>query len=532
MFLVPFFRLAAVSPTRQQTFRWLVAAHVAIIGVVIGGMSFSRTLKNPMMLGNVLLVAGIVEGALLIGWRLTQLPKSQALEFLLVCPLRPSTVYLGEALVGLTRLALVTLTGSPLLILLLTQGALFPGDLPALLLLPFIWGAVTGLGLSVWAFEAPLVRRLGERLAIAGVIFYLLVGVLAGENLPRWLGVLPPAFGHWFLDTFRAFHEYNPFGVMKFAMEQLPSWTWPRVLWVANLGLLLCAGLLARGAWRLQGHFQDEHYRPNFLKDARHRPEVGDHPLTWWAVKRVTKFSGRINVWLAGGFALLYATYTVLQDFWPPWLGKQVFVVFDDMGGIPSLTTALVLLAAVPAAFQYGVWDSNVPDRCRRLELLLLTNLDGTAYWHAASSAAWNRGRGYFAIAVILWGAGFFAGQMTGAQVLASAASGVILWGLYFAVGFWAFARGMQASLLGLGLSLGLPLATYLLARSGMIFLTGLLPPGSVYLPTRAALAWGWMFGPMLAAALTLVMARWSLARCEGHLRRWYDLNQGAKGLE
>ena len=39
---------------------------------------------GPMVLGNGLLVAGIVEGALLVGWRLTQLPKSQALEFLLV----------------------------------------------------------------------------------------------------------------------------------------------------------------------------------------------------------------------------------------------------------------------------------------------------------------------------------------------------------------------------------------------------------------------------------------------------------------
>src|SRR5204862_3896416 len=116
--------------------------------------------------------------------------------------------------------------------------------------------------------------------------------------------------------------------------------------------------------------------------------------------------------------------------------------------GVPALTTALVLLAAVPAAFQYGVWDSNVPDRYRRLELLLLTRLDGRAYWHASASAAWNRGRGYFVIALVLWGAAVWAGQATGAQVLASIACGVILWGLYFAVGFWAFSRGIQANVL------------------------------------------------------------------------------------
>ena len=492
--------------------------------MILGG-----SLKNPMVLGNVLLVAGIVEGALLLGWRLTQLPKSQALEFILVSPLRPPLVFMAEALVGLVRLSLVTLAGLPLLIVLLTQGAIFPGDLPALLFLPLIWGAVTGLGLAAWAFEPVRVRRYGERLVIAGVIFYLLIGVLAGENLPNWLGVLPPDMSRWFLDTFRAFHEQNPFGVMKFAMEQTPAWAGPRVLWANILGVLLCGGLLARGAWRLQGHFQDEHYRPVLLKDKRPRPGVGDQPLTWWAVKRVTKFSGRINLWLAGGFALLYAAYTVCQDVWPSWLGRQVFVVFDAMGGIPVLTTALVLLAAVPAAFQYGVWDSNVPDRCRRLELLLLTDLDAAAYWHASASAAWNRGRGYFAPALLLWGAGLLAGQVTLIQVLASAASGVILWGLYFALGFWAFSKGMQANLLGLGLTLVVPLGTYLLAKEGWTFLTGLLPPGGVYLPATAAFGWSGLIGPILGAAAAVLVGRWSLSRCDNQLRRWYAVHQGAR---
>jgi hypothetical protein len=480
-----------------------------------------------MVLGNVLLVTGIVEGALLVGWRLTQLPKSQALEFLLVSPLRPPLIFLGEALVGLGWLALATLAGLPLLVLLLSLGVLLPVDVPTLLLVPLVWGAVTGLGLTAWAFEPPLVRRWGERVVMAGVVFYLLVGVLAGENLPHWLGVLPAGASRWFLDAFRALHEYNPFGVMKFAMEQ-PLWAGPRVAWVVALGLVLCAGLLARGAWRLHGHFQEEHYRPVLLNDRRRRPVVGDHPLTWWAVKRVTKFGGRINLWLAGGFALLYAAYTVFRDVWPSWLGTQVFVIFDNMGGMPALTTALVLLAAVPAAFQYGVWDSNAPDRCRRLELLLLTNLDGAAYWHASAGAAWNRGRGYFAAALILWGAALFAGQASWAQVLASAAGGVILWGLYFALGFWAFAKGMQANLLGLGLTLALPVGTFLLARQGWTFLAGLLPPGSVFLPTKTAFAWGWMFGPVLGAVAALLAARWSLARCEGQLRRWYESHQGA----
>jgi hypothetical protein len=525
MFLAPFFRLAALSPTRQRTLRLLAGAHVALVGLIAWATALSGT-RSPMVLGNVLLVAGIVEGALLIGWRLTQLPKSPALEFLLVSPLRPPLVFLAEAAVGLARLALVTLASLPLYILLITQGAIFPEDLPVLLFLPLIWGAVTGLGLTVWAFEPRAVRRWGERLVVGGIIFYLLIGVLAGERLPAWLSVLPPSASRWFLDTFRACHDYNPFGVMKFAMERPAAWAWPRVVWVGGLGALLAGGLLVRGAWRLCGHFHDEHFRPAQLEDGRPRPAVGDRPLTWWAVRRVTKFSGRINIWLAGGFALLYAAHTVFQDAWPAWLGRQVFVVFDGLGGIPVLTTALVLLAAVPAAFQYGVWDSSVPARCRRLELLLLTELDAQAYWHASSGAAWNRGRGYFATALVLWAAALVAGQATWAQVLAGLSAGVILWGLYFTLGFWAFSRGMHANLLGLVLTLGLPLATFLLARQGWTFVTGLLPPGGVYLPTTAALDVTWMLGPVLGAALVLLAARRALSRCEGQLRRWVEANQ------
>src|SRR5262249_59710006 len=112
-------------------------------------------------------------------------------------------------------------------------------------------------------------------------------------------------------------------------------------------------------------------------------------------VKRVTQDAGRANLWLAGGFGLLYAAYTVAGPHWPPWMGRLVFIIVDQkMGGIPVLAAALVVLAAVPAAWQYGLWDSNAMDRCRRLELLLLTELEARDYWDAATAAAWRRGRG------------------------------------------------------------------------------------------------------------------------------------------
>ena len=205
------------------------------------------------------------------------------------------------------------------------------------------------------------------------------------------------------------------------------------------MGLAAAALLLVRSAWRLKGHFHDLHYRPVLLEDGKRRTAPGDQPLSWWAVKRVTKYSGRINLWLAGGFAILYAIYVVFQADWPPWLGQSAFEMFDRLGGIPMLATALVLLAAVPAAFQYGLWDSNVHDRCRRLELLLLTDLDALSYWQAAAAAAWKRGKGYFVIALVLWTAGILSGQVTILQALAGLAAGMVLWALYFAVGFWAF---------------------------------------------------------------------------------------------
>jgi hypothetical protein len=530
--LKSFFHLAAVSPGRQRTFRYVVTAHLLAMAGCAVGMRLRATLPPGVLLGNVLLIAGIVEGALLIGWRLTQLPKSQALEFLLVSPLRPARVLALEAAVGLGRLALVTLAGAPVLGLLLLEGVVLPDDLGTLVLMPFTWGAVTGLGLTVWAYEPAGVRRWGERLMLAGVILYLVVGIMAGEHLRQWLAVLPAGLGQAFFSLFEAMHRFNPFSVMRYAMEHDPAWAWEQVLWLELSGCVLLSLLLARAAARLQGHFQDRHYRP--VVDSRNRPRgaIGERPLSWWSVRRVTEYSGRINLWLAGGFGVLYAVYTLAGPAWPPWLGRAVFQVFDRLGGIPVLTTALVLLAAVPAAFQYGLWDSNAQDRCRRLELLLLTRLEARDYWEAATAAAWRRGRGYFAVAVLLWLSAWLAGQATLNQVLAGLCAGVILWGLYFALGFRAFARGMQAGSLGLFLTLGLPLLAYVLYQTGWPAAAAVLPPGAVYQPSIGQPPHTWLAGPLLAAMAALAATHWGFTRCLGDLHRWYDLHHGRKVLE
>ena len=527
--LYPFFALAAVSPGRQRAFRFLAAGHLLVLAGGILALGRTQGLAPAVLLGNLLLVAGIVEGALLVGWRLAQLPKSLALEFLLVSPLQPWDVLLAEALVGLSRLALVNLAGLPVILLLVLEGVVVAADVPLLILMPLIWGAVTGLGLTAWAYEPAGVRRWGERLVLGLVIIYLIVGILAGENLRQWLTWLPSAVGGWFLSMFAGLHQYNPFGVMKYALEHDPELVWPRVLGLEATGLGLAGLLLARAACRLKGHFHDRHYRPILEEAGYKRGTIGDRPLSWWSVRRVTEYSGRINLWLAGGFGVLYALYTMAGANWPAWMGQSVFQVFDRLGGIPVLATALVVLAAVPAAFQYGLWDSNAQDRCRRLELLLLTRLEGHDYWQAAAAAAWRRGRGYFAVALVLWLAAWTAGQASLAQVAVALAAGVILWGLYFALGFRAFARGMQANGLGLLLSIGLPLLAILLYQAGWPGCAALVPPGSMHFAATDSPSLERLPGPLLGALAALIVAHWGRSHCAEDLRRWYERHHGKK---
>jgi hypothetical protein len=243
----------------------------------------------------------------------------------------------------------------------------------------------------------------------------------------------------------------------------------------------------------------------------------------------VSAYSGRIHHRLAGGVGVLYALYTMAGPHWPASLGRQVFVMVDQFAGIAGLATALIVLAAVPAAFQYGLWDSSVQDRCRRLELLLLTQLQGEDYWEAAAAAAWRRGRGYFGVAALLWLAAAISGQMTGVQAAASLAAGVLLWGLYFALGFRAFSKGIQANTLGMLLTLGLPLLAFALHRAGWPLLAALVPAGAVYEVSSGLPAWAGLTGAILAAVIALLIARVALANCDRELRRWYELHHGRK---
>ncbi len=531
-----FFTLAAVSPSRQRVLRGAAVAHLVVLAygawLVLTSASDGGPLRAEVLFASLLVTLGVVEGAVLIGWRLTQLPKSQALEFLLITPLQAPRVLLAEAAVGTARLGLVTLAGLPVLVLLAARGKFDAVDCFPLLVMPFTWGAVAGLALTVWSYETRMVRRWGERFAVVMLLLYLVVGVLAGENLGRWLEGLAWEDRQAVLWGLRAFHDYNPFGVARLWFTRPVADIWPAALAVELAAAALGGFLLWRGAGRLKGHFQDRHYRPVVDPGSAWRTPVSEQPLTWWAVRRVGEFSGRINLWMAGGFCLLYAAYHVAGDRWPAWMGRRVFEIADNAGGIPVLAAGLVVLAAVPAAFQYGLWDSNAQDRCRRLELLLLTRLEPLDYWRAAAAAAWRHGRGYLAVAALLWGAAVAAGQVGPAVGLAAAASAVILWGLYFALGFRDFSRGRNAHTLGLVLTLGLPVLTCVCAKLEWQALVAWLPPGSVYAAARGPASWTWLGGVLGAGCLTLLVARASLARCDGDLRRWYDEHSGRKVLD
>jgi hypothetical protein len=101
-------------------------------------------------------------------------------------------------------------------------------------------------------------------------------------------------------------------------------------------------------------------------------------------------------------------------------------------------------------------------------------------------------------------------------------ASGVILWGLYFALGFRAFAHGIQANKLGTALTIGLPLVACLLIKVKFPSIAGLMPPGSVYLPTATPVSLAWLPGPLLSGLTALLVGRRTQLHCVDDLRRWY----------
>jgi len=81
-------------------------------------------------------------------------------------------------------------------------------------------------------------------------------------------------------------------------------------------------------------------------------------------------------------------------------------------------------------------------------------------------------------------------------------------------------------------LTLGLPLAVFLAYQSGWSDVANLLPVGAIYQSATAPPGLAWMAGSLAAGIATLALARGSLRRCDGELRRWYELHHGSKVID
>jgi hypothetical protein len=132
-------------------------------------------------------------------------------------------------------------------------------------------------------------------------------------------------------------------------------------------------------------------------------------------------------------------------------------------------------------------------------------------------------------VALLLWLAALVSGRLPALQVTQAVASGVLLWTLYFTLGFRAFSRGVQANGLGLLLTVGLPLAAWALSRLAGPALGTLLPPGVVYGACAFPASVLGLSAAVGIALLTLLIARQALSQGDADLRRWYDQHQGVK---
>ncbi|MGL5094273.1 MAG: hypothetical protein ACRDD1_01700, partial [Planctomycetia bacterium] len=357
---------------------------------------------------------------------------------MLLSPVSGPQVMAGEQVVGLAYFALTTLAGLPLLAVYVATGRLDPNALWLFPLFGFTWGCVAGIGATAWAYEPAGLRRWGERFNVLLLVLYLVVGGLAGEHSRNLIHYLPDRVSESVERTAMFANANNPFSLIDRFAEQSDDRKTSALFWLQTAAFLFIGLCLWRQARRLKSHYMETHYSP-VLDDPKRRPaRFVDAPLSWWAVQRVNKYPGALNIWLACGTAVVYSVFLTLHaiKYWPPWLGKGVFIVLEILGGVPIVTTVLVLLAAVPAAYQYGLWDSNVADRCKRLDELLMTPFDMGDYVRASLAASWSRGRWYRASALLLWVVAVSIGRLPAERGLLAAAAGLGMIGLYFALGF------------------------------------------------------------------------------------------------
>ena len=491
---------------RSRLLRAMAMGHAALAAVVVlavfvrspGGVS---PRDATAALAGVQLVSGLIVGGLMGGWRLAQLPKSRAVELHLITPLSDWTHLGGELVVGTIRTATLLLGAVPVVALAGGLGWLRPVDATILVLLPMLGGWLAGLLLAMIAYEPSWVRRWLERGVLLAVMVYLVMLGLLGQ----W--VVPRLIGWWNWHTAvpdaplarvsRAAGYVNPFALLMSAGRQTGEPTWTQLAAVGGLLMLAGGAALVRMRFRLRKHYDELHFG---LRATRRRrgSTVGTRPLAWWTARRVSRFKGRVNLYLMWATAGLYGARLLCGESWPGWLATAQLDLLERMGGAALLAAASVQLAVVGAAFLSGLWDSTASQRMRRLELLLVAPLEGRDFFVASAVAAWVRARGYFVGMLVVVLAAALAGHIT----WPAAAMAVALAAAYFfvslAVAFRNFARlpdDRTVGLWGLAWSVGWPLVALALFRVGLARTATLTPLGAVYLATLPADARGALTG-------------------------------------
>ncbi|MEZ6072745.1 MAG: hypothetical protein R3C10_21400 [Pirellulales bacterium] len=486
------------------------------------------------------LLVGIVVGGCLVGWRLAQLPKSRALEFTLVAPGSDWEFVGAEVLVAAVRTVVVLSAPLPLLVMLASMGWFDARQATTIYAVPIAAGTLAGLGLAVVAYEPMWVRKSLERLLLATIVLYLVCCGLFGAAFVPWLS---RQWHQWqlasgmFSTSLAVLGQLNPFRLTEEVGSDPSSVTWFRAGAVVSFLLALSAACACRLVRRLRPHHYEENYDRQFDRRA-YQQAVGDRPLSWWTARRVSRFKGNVNLYLAWATVGLYSSWLVLADRWPPWLATQLLWMIESFGGGAILAAAAVQLAVVPTAFLNGLWDSNEQQRARRLELLLVTPLGARQYLWASVTAAWCRGRGYVLAALVLWAAALHAGRISSADVITLCAVSAVYMLLSFSVMFRFFARtdsDHDVTVRGIFWSVGLPLLTAAVYQSGATAMLAASPLGAIYLLSLPAAAREQLLGAeapgvmhVVWAAqafylcLSVVLLRRALASFDHEIREWF----------
>ena len=71
-----------------------------------------------------------------------------------------------------------------------------------------------------------------------------------------------------------------------------------------------------------------------------------------------------------------------------------------------------------------------------------------------------------------------------------------------------------------------------LASGAGIADVANLVPVGAIYQSATAPPGQAWTAGSVAAGIATLALARVSLRRCDGELRRWYERHHGSKVID